>query len=374
MTKQKPTFIEHFKDIEDPLLQKRKLHKLDDIFFITLCAVICGCDGWVVIEKFAKMKRDWFEQYLSLEHGIPSHDTFGRVFSLIDPEQFQVCFSNWIKDIVKNVTGDVIAVDGKCLRRSHDKSSHKSAIYMVSAWSHDNQITLGQVKVDEKSNEITALPALLKNLDVTGSIITTDALNTQKNSAKIIVENGGDYLSALKGNQSTLHDDVALFFENTPKSYIKGLSTHKTTEKGHGRKEEREVTSCNNIEWLTKEHKYPHLASIISVKSKRFYNGEWSQEIRYFISSVKHNNAEKFAHYVRAHWGVENSLHWTLDMAFDEDSCRIRQGFAAQNMAILKHISLNLLKSETEQKVGIKIKRQMAGWDNNYLLKILGMF
>jgi predicted transposase YbfD/YdcC len=221
------------------------------------------------------MKRSWFEQYLSIEHGIPSHDTFGRVFSLIDPEQFQVCFSNWIKGIVKTVTGDVIAIDGKFLRRSHD-----------------NQLTLGQVKADEKPNEITALPALLENLDITGAIIITDGLNTQKNSAKTIVE------------------------------------------KGHGRIEEREVTSCNDIEWLTKEHEYPYLGSIVSVKLRRFHKAEWSEETRYFVSSVKNNDAERFSHYVRAHWGVENNLHWTLDMAFDEDSCRIRKGFADQNMAI----------------------------------------
>ena len=251
---------------------------------------------------------------------------------------------------------------------------YKSAIYMVSAWSHDNQLTLGQVKVNEKSNEITALPALLANLNIQGSIVTTDAMNTQKTSANIIVEKGGDYVSALKGNQSTLHDDVRLFFENTPQSHINSLCTHKTVDAGHGRIEEREVTSCNDIDWLIKAHPYPHLASIIRVKSKRFIADEWSQETRYFISSLTHNDAEKYAHYVRAHWGVENSLHWTLDMAFDEDSCRIRTGAADQNMAILRHISLNLLKADTEQKVGIKIKRQMAGWDSDYLLKVLQMF
>ena len=374
MTKHKLTLIEHFKDIEDPRLQRKQLHKLDDIFFITLCAVICGCDGWVAIEKFANIKRSWFEQYLSLENGIPSHDTLGRIFSLIDPKQFQTCFSSWIKEIVKNVTGDVIAIDGKCLRRSHDKSSNKSAIYMVSAWSHDNQLALGQVKVDEKSNEITALPSLLENLDITGSIITTDALNTQKKSAELIVSKGADYLTALKGNQSTLHDDVILFFENTPKSYENTLNTYKSIDSGHGRIEERTVTSCNRIDWLTEHNTHPHLASIISVNSRRFLANEWSEETRYFISSVKHNDAEKFAHYVRAHWGVENNLHWRLDMAFDEDHCRIRQGYADQNMAILRHISLNLLTSDKDNKVGIKIKRQMAGWDNEYLLKVLQIF
>jgi predicted transposase YbfD/YdcC len=374
MTKYKPTLIEHFKDIEDPRLLRKQLHKLDDIFFITLCAVICGCDGWVAIEKFANIKRTWFEQYLSLENGIPSHDTLGRIFSLIDPEQFQTCFSCWIKEIVKNVTEDVISIDGKCLRRSHDKSSNKSAIYMVSAWSHDNQLALGQVKVDEKSNEITALPSLLKNVDITGSIITTDALNTQKKSAELIVSKGADYLTALKGNQSTLHDDVILFFENTPKSYEGTLNTYKSIDSGHGRIEERTVTSCNRIDWLTEHHTHPHLASIVSVKSRRFFANEWSEETRYFISSVKHNDAEKFAHYVRAHWGLENNLHWILDMAFDEDHCRIRQGYAEQNMAILRHISLNLLTSDKDNKVGIKIKRQTAGWDNDYLLKLLQIF
>jgi predicted transposase YbfD/YdcC len=225
----------------------------------------------------------------------------GRIFSLIDPEQFQTCFSSWIKEIVKNVMGDVIAIDGKCLRRSHDKSSNKSAIYMVSAWSHDNQLALGQVKVDEKSNEITALPSLLKHLDITGSIITTDALNTQKKSAELIVSKGADYLTALKGNQSTLHDDVTLFFENTPKSYEGTLNTDKSIDPGHGRIEERTVTSCNRIDWLTEHHTHPHLASIVSVKSRRFLANEWLEETRYFMCSVKHNDAVKFAHHVSAH-------------------------------------------------------------------------
>jgi predicted transposase YbfD/YdcC len=298
----------------------------------------------------------------------------GRIFSLIDPEQFQTCFFSWIKEIVKNVTGDVIAIDGKCLRRSHDNSSNQSAIYMVSAWSHDNQLALGQVKVDEKSNEITALPSLLKHLDITGSIITTDALNTQKKSAELIVSKGADYLTALKGNQNTLHDDVILFFENTPKSYESTLNTDKSIDSGHGRIEERTVTSCNRIDWLTEHHTHPHLASIVSVKSRRFLTSEWPEETRYFISSVKHNDAQKFAHYVRAHWGAENNLHWRLDMEFDEDHCRIRQGYAAQNMAILRHISLNLLTSDKDNKVSIKIKRQMAGWENDYLLKLLQIF
>ena len=209
---------------------------------------------------------------------------------------------------------------------------------MVSAWSHDNQLTLGQVRVNEKSNEITALPALLDNLDITGSIITTDALNTQKTSAELIISKGADYLTALKGNQNTLHDDVILFFEHPPKRYASRLNTDKSVDTGHGRIEERIVTSCNQIDRLTARHPHPHLASIIRVTSRRFHENEWSEETRYFISSVKHNDVEKFAHYVRPHWGIENNLHWTLDMAFDEDQCRIRQGYAAKHGHIASYL------------------------------------
>lgn len=373
MTKlKKPTLIEHFKEIEDPRIMRKKQHHLDDIFFITLCAVICGCDGWVAIEKFATMKRSWFEQYLALENGIPSHDTFGRVFSLIDPKQFQSCFSDWIKSVVQHVTGDVIAIDGKCLRGSYDKQDNKAAIHMVSAWSSANELVIGQVKVDDKSNEITALPRLLEYLDITGAIITADALHTQKNTADLIVKKGADYVLALKGNQSTLHDDVTLFFEETPSAYLNALSHHLTVDAGHGRVEEREIWVCNQIDWLNSRHEFPHLSSIIKVKSRRFVNGETSEEDRYFISSIDGNDASLIGHYIRSHWGVENNLHWSIDMAFDEDRCRIRKGHADENMAMFRHISLNLLREEKTAKVGIKIKRQMAGWDMDYLLKVLG--
>jgi predicted transposase YbfD/YdcC len=367
----KPSFMEHFKEITDPRIMRQKQYKLSDMFFITLCAVICGCDSWVAIAKFGEMKRSWFEEYLELENGIPSQDTFGRVFSLIDPKEFQACFSSWIQAVVKHVVGDVIAVDGKCLRGSYDKKDDKAAIHMVSAWSTANQLVLGQVKVDEKSNEITALPELLERLDITRAIITADAMHTQTKTAKLIVKNGGDYVLALKGNQSTLHDDITLFFEQTPQSLLDTLHYDKTVDGDHGRIEEREVTVCNQIDWLG-EHKFPHLASIIRVKSRRFCKERWSEEYRYYISSINKNDASLFNRYVRSHWGVENSLHWTLDMAFDEDHCRIREGYADENMSMFRHMSLNLLKAEKSAKVGIKIKRQMAGWDSDYLLKVLG--
>lgn len=367
----KPSFIEHFKSIEDPRIMRQKQHKLDDIFFITLCAVICGCDGWVSISKFAEMKKTWFEQYLELKNGVPSHDTFGRVFSLIDPKSFQECFSNWITSVVKHALGDVISIDGKCLRGSHDKGNNKAAIHMVSAWSSANKLVIGQVKVDEKSNEITALPELLERLDIAGAVITADALHTQTKTAHLIVEKGADYVLALKGNQSNLHNDVALFFEKTPASLLKTLCHNTTVDGGHGRVEERQISVCKQIDWLLENHNFPFLASIIRVTSKRFVKDKWSQESRYFISSIKEENAAFFGHCIRSHWGVENNLHWTLDMAFDEDHCRIRKGHSDENMSTFRHLSLNLLKEEKSAKVGIKIKRQMAGWDNEYLLKVL---
>ena len=372
MTTKKPTLIEHFSTIQDPRLNRKQCHSLENIFFIALCAVICGCDSWVAVEKFGKMKQSWFEKYLHLEHGIPSHDTFGRVFSLICPEQFQACFSSWIQSIVKEVAGDVIAVDGKCLRRSYDKENNKAAIHMVSAWSSANQLVLGQVKVAEKSNEITALPMLLDALDIAGAVLTTDAMHTQTKSAQQIVAKGADYVMALKGNRSSLHEDVTVFFEQTPDAYP--LDHHKTIDSEHGRIEEREVWVCNDVDWLLEEHDFPHLGSIIKVKSRRIEREDSSEDVRYFISSITDQSAEKLGSYVRAHWSVETSLHWCLDMAFDEDRCRIRVGHADENMAMLRHLSLNLLKQEKTAKVGIKIKRQMAGWDEQYLLKLLGLF
>lgn len=369
-SQKKPTFIEHFKEINDPRTRHTK-YELEDIFFMALCALICGCDSWVAVEKFCQLKRPWFEDYLELDNGIPSHDTFGRVFSLIEPTQFQKCFSRWIQAVVEHVIGDVVAIDGKCLRGSHEKGDGKAAIHMVSAWSSSNQLVLGQVKVDEKSNEITALPTLLKNLDISGATVTADAIHTQRKTAELIVGKGANYLLALKGNRSTLHDEVALFFEQTPKAFQKSLRYHEALDAGHGRIERREICATDQIDWLKTNHDFPHLASIVKVTSTRIDVTGESKEHRYYISSHAHKDAERFGHFIRAHWGIENCLHWSLDMAFDEDSCRVRAGHADQNLATLRHLAINLLKSETSAKVGVKIKRQMAGWDPNYLLKVL---
>lgn len=363
------SLFHHFSRIEDPRINRQKLHMLQDIFFIAICGVICGADNWVAIEEFGKAKEKWFTEVLGLENGIPSHDTFGKVFADIDAEQFSHCFTNWVADLSTISPGEIIAIDGKRVRRSLDKSSNKAAIHMVSAWAHQNRLVLGQVNVDNKSNEITAIPKLLKQLDITGAIVTIDAMGCQRRIAEQIVDQGGDYLLSLKGNQGELHDDVRLWFENQQNT----ITTQTELDYGHGRIETRRVSACKEIDWLKQRHDWPYLASIIAVTATRDTGANVTQETRYFISSLNTNDKEQLGHAVRAHWSVENELHWTLDVAFDEDQCRTRNGHSAANMTTLRHVALNLAKSEKTTKVGVKIKRLKAGWDNNYLLRLVGI-
>ncbi len=363
------SIIHHFSTIEDPRVNRRKRHQLSDIFFITLCATICGADNWVAIERFGKAKRAWFTEQLDLEHGIPSHDTFGDVFAAIDTEQFSECFSNWISDLATVVEEDIIALDGKCLRRSIDKASNKAAIYMVSAWSRQNSLVLGQVKVDDKSNEITAIPKLLSRLDIAGAVITIDAMGCQKKIAEQIVRQEGDYVLSLKGNHGLLHEDVATYFTSSLSPEV----AVQTVDGGHGRIETRSVRVTDEIEWLKREHSWEGLKSIVAVTAKRELGKKTTEETRYFISSLSASNPEKLEYAVRAHWAIENNLHWVLDLAFDEDSNRTRIGYSAANLAVIRHIALNLIKSEKTAKVGVKTRRLMAGWDNDYLLKIIGV-
>lgn len=364
------SILKHFSSIDDPRVNRQKLHKLEDIFFITICAVICGADNWVAIEHFGDCKKDWFTEILGLEHGIPSHDTLGKVFSAIDSEQFGECFSQWVCDLSELTQGDIIAIDGKRVRRSFDKASNKAAIHMVSAWSCDNHLVLGQTKVSDKSNEITAIPKLLERLDIAGSIITIDAMGCQTKIAKQIVEKGGDYVLSLKGNQGKLHDNIRYWFE----SHSKTIGCEPTElDYGHGRIEHRTLKVSSDIGWLKKQHQWPYLNSIIAVTSTREVDNELSEETRYFISSLDGKNKAKLAKAIRSHWQVENNLHWVLDMAFDEDRSRARKGHSAANMTTLRHLALNLVKAETTTKVGVKIKRQKAGWSNEYLLKILNV-
>ncbi len=368
--KPQPTasIIQHFSDIKDPRITRHKKHRLSDIFFIAICATICGADNWVAIETFGKAKKDWFTQLLNLEHGIPSHDTFGNVFAAIDTQKFSEAFSHWVADLAQLTPGQVIAIDGKCLRGSIDRASGKAAIYMVSAWAHQNQLVLGQQKVDEKSNEITAIPKLLLQLDIAGAVITMDAMGCQTKIAAQIIQQGADYVLSLKGNQGELHDDVKTFFNSSLAPTIGNISY----DGGHGRIETRTIRATADIQWLQERHsQWVGLNSIIAVTAKRELKNKTEEETRYFISSLDASDPLKLGHIVRAHWGVENNLHWVLDQAFDEDSHRARVGHSAANMAIMRHIALNLIKTEKTAKVGVKTKRLKAGWDNDYLLKIL---
>ncbi len=364
--KPQPTtsIIQHFSGIEDPRIARHKKHRLSDIFFIA----ICGADNWVAIETFGKAKKDWFTQLLNLEHGIPSHDTFGNVFAAIDTQKFSEAFSRWVADLAQLTQGQVIAINGKCLRGSIDRASGKAAIYMVSAWAHQNQLVLGQQKVDDKSNEITAIPKLLLQLDIVGAVITMDAMGCQTKIAAQIIQQGADYVLSLKGNQGELHDDVKTFFNSTLAPTIGNISY----DGEHGRIETRTIRATADIQWLQERHsQWVGLNSIIAVTAKRQLKNKTEEETRYFISSLDARDPKKLGHIVRAHWGVENNLHWVLDQAFDEDSHRARAGHSAANMAVMRHIALNLIKTEKTAKIGVKTKRLKAGWDNDYLLKIL---
>lgn len=364
------SIFHHFASVRDPRINRQKKHQLQDIFFITLCAVISGADNWVMIEEFGKAKEAWFTEQLGLENGIPSHDTFGDVFAAIDTEAFGRCFSRWVTDLANLTSDEVIAIDGKTVRRSLDKASGKAAIHMVSAWAQQNSLVLGQVKVDDKSNEITAIPRLLEQLDLKGTVVTIDAMGCQTAIAEQIIGQKGDYVLSLKGNQGTLHDDVEAWFSST----LAPAAGSMEIDSGHGRIETRSVRVSDDIDWLRERHpKWTGLRSIIAISATREFNDKTETETRYFISSLDGSDPARLGKVVRAHWSVENNLHWVLDVAFDEDRNRTRIGNSAANLAVVRHMALNLIKNEKSSKVGVKTKRAKAGWDNNFLLRILGI-
>jgi len=357
-----------FSDITEPR-DSNKRHKLIDIVTIALCAVICGADAWEDIEEFGETRKGWFEQFLELPHGIPSHDTFARVFASMDPKEFQQAFLKWV-EAVQTVTKQIVAIDGKTLRRSHDKN--KSPLHLVSAWASENKMVLGQVKTREKSNEITAIPELLSVLELEGCIVTIDAMGCQKEIAKTIVDKGADYVLGLKGNQGTLHEDVKFYFEDALRSNFKGVGYdyHETVDGDHGRIETRCYWTVSDVDWLPDKALWKNLTSIVMVQRERLINGETSVETSYYLTSLE-SGTEDVAKAVRGHWGIENSLHWVLDIAFREDESRIRKENAPANFAIIRHMALNLLRKETSFKRGLKAKRLKAGWDAEYLEKIL---
>lgn len=367
--------MEKFSTLVDPRIERTKKHSMTDLLVISICGFICGIDNWVELEEFGEIKKDWFKEFLELPHGIPSHDTFGRFYAALDPEEFSRCFTRWVQAIGEVTEGEVVAVDGKTLRRSFDRASSKAAIHMVSAWASKTGLVLGQVKTDAESNEIPAIPRLLEILRLEGCIVTIDAIGAQKEIVRAIIDKGAHYVISLKKNQATLHEKTEDFFKEALEERFETVP-HKYTEQvenDHGRLEKRRYWVTSKMDWFRERGEWAGLTSVGMVESTREVDGKTSREVRYFISSLPGDNAEKFAGAVRSHWSVENNLHWVLDVAFDEDRSRVRKDNAPQNMAMLRHVALNLLKADTSTKVGIKTRRKMAGWSNEYLAHLLGV-
>lgn len=372
------SLFSYFSELKDPRDLSKTNHHLRDIVTIAICAVISGADGWNEVESYGEAKKDWLSTFLDLPNGIPSHDTFRRVFMLMNPDKFEACFSSWVASVFDESQFKNVNIDGKALRRSFDSSEGKSAIHIVSAWAKDQNVTLGQIKVDEKSNEITAIPKLLDMLSIDSSVVTIDAMGCQKEIAQKIIDSSADYILALKGNQKSSYTLAKQYFKDhiEKNQSLDDQSFYDAFDKSHGRLVRRRVWSIDAPEPITSKEDWKGLKSIIvveairGVKSSNGHCKKVENHWRYYLSSLEPNGL-KAANLVRGHWDIENNLHWTLDIAFREDECRKRKGNSSENFAVLRRIALNLLKQDKKLKQGIKAKRQRAGWDNQYLLHLL---
>jgi predicted transposase YbfD/YdcC len=376
----KLSLIEHFQDLPDPRVDRTKDHDLIDILVIAICTLLCAGESFNDMEDFGKAKQDWFKTFLTLRNGIPSHDTFNRLFAALASQAFLDCFLRWTQSLRQVVAQEIVALDGKALRRAfHGDQSVK---YVISAWAEDNGLVLGQLKVSDKSNEITALPELLRVLELSGCIVTVDAMGTQKKIAKEIIEADADYVLALKGNHETVQAEVKSFLEQTvaekaaqpvrPSPAAVHLAVLETVEKDHGRIETRRYYQSAELDWFADRAKWEGLRSVGMVEAVREIGTRRTVERRYYLSSLP-LGVETFSRAVRGHWGVENKLHWVLDVCFREDQSRARAGYAAENLATLRRLALNLLKREKTKKRGIKGKQLNASWDHAYLLRLLGV-
>lgn len=366
---------EHFGTGGDYRRQGSVSHRLIDILFITICAVISGANNLKAVAVYASRKQKWLTEILNLKEGVPSYTTFWMVFALLDPIVLEKKFITWVQSKFEPQREDIICIDGKAQRGTGKKDKPHSFVHIVSAWASENHLTLGQLKVDGKSNEITAIPKLLDMIDINGMVITIDAMGCQTDIANKIVDNGGDYTLALKGNQGALADEVENYFTQAEAINFEGVECDAVGAKevGHGRIEKREIYVTEDIDWLPQKGEWKNLKSIVMVRSERLLPGKAATvEKRYYISSLP-ANALKIANVIRKHWGIENQAHWILDIGFREDEQNANAGNIAENTSLMRRIALNLLKQEKSAKCGIEIKRQMAGWDNDYLLKVIGV-
>jgi predicted transposase YbfD/YdcC len=371
--------VECFEGLPDPRMDRTRRHKLVDILVMGLCSQLTGGESFTDMEEFARVREDWFKSFLELPSGVPSHDTFNRVFSAIDPHAFLECFCCWVEGICPNLSDEVVAIDGKALRRALNDG--ESISYIVSAWASRSGLVLGQVKVNEKSNEITAVPELLRVLKLKGAIVTLDAMGCQKEIAANIVEQRADYVLALKGNHANVHEEVRVFFEDAvppcatecaQSADADKMDFHQSIEKGHGRIETRRYWQSTDIDWFEDKSLWKGIKSFGMVESIRNTKGKSTIERRYYLSSLP-LDAKRFGEAVRGHWGIENSLHWSLDVTFREDDSRARTRNAAQNLATLRRITLNLIKKDRSRKASIRTKRYIAAIDLGFLVHLLGI-
>ena len=358
--------LKYLAELKDPRVERTREHLLEEILLMTIAAVLSGAGSWNEIEGYCKAKRLWLKSFLKLPGGIPSHDTFNRVISALDPEQLETSFANWVASIARLTAGEVIAIDGKTLRGAREPGGR--LVHRVSAWASANHLVLGQRKVEEKSNEITAIPKLLAALELSGTVVTIDAMGCQRLIAQQIVDRKADYILAVKENQGHLLEGIKDSFQ-----MLAADAVSEQIDCGHGRVETRRCSVIADLSLLEKPAEWPSLQGLVQIEAERYHKstGKTEREIRHYITSMK-PDASRFNEAIRQHWGIENKLHWVLDVGFGEDLCRKRQGNSAQNFSLINRIALNLLKQDKTCKLGIKGKRLQAGWDNDYMLHVLG--